>query len=71
MDNKMREFLSAPRTLECPKCNFALRVTLKSIGSRLVCPNCKETIFISENIFCEEGTEDIKTAIKEYLKELS
>lgn len=71
MDDKMREFLSAPRFLKCPRCNFAFKVTLKQVGSKLVCPNCKENVFIPENISCEEGTEDIKTAIEEYLREFS
>lgn len=69
MDSETREFLSQPRTLKCPKCNFQIAVTVKQLGKIVICPKCGLKISISKEINYENGTEDLLSDIKEYLNE--
>ena len=69
MDNETRRFLSENRCLTCDKCNNRIKVSLKDIGKFITCSKCGRKTFISKEITFENGSEDLKTAIDEYLNQ--
>ena len=72
MDNETREFLSQSRRLVCDKCNSGIKVSLKDLGTVIICPNCGNKIFLLKEIYLKDfspESKELKEAAEEFLKE--
>lgn len=69
MDNETRRFLSEDRYLTCDRCGNHIKVSLKDVGKFITCSKCGRKTLISKEITFENGLEDLKAAVDEYLNE--
>lgn len=50
--------------ISCPKCNRKFSITLNQIGTTVVCPSCRKSIFLQESTDSSKNISNIDKSLR-------